>query len=572
VPVYNSDIAEIFDEVADLLDIEGANQFRVRAYRDAARTINTLSANVAEMVKEGEDLTELEGIGQDLAGKIREIVKTGGLEQLQEIRQRTPPELAEMLHIAGLGPKRVQKIHQELGVSTVEGLRRAAEQGQIEEIEGLGPKTQQQILEGIERLQDQKRTLLSVAEEFVAPLVDYVRDSEGVEKVMAAGSYRRRQETVGDLDILATGQDREAIIQRFVEYEDVDDVVSQGQTRSTVILRRGLQVDLRVVAQESYGAALLYFTGSKAHNIALRNLALDRGWKINEYGVFEDEERIAGETEEEIYELLDLDYVEPEMREDRGEIQLAREGKLPRLVTLDDLHGDLQSHTTSSDGHNSLEEMAAAAQERGYEYLAITDHSQYVGVTQGLDAEEVAKQGDEIDRLNDEFEGFRLLKAIEVDILEDGSLDLPDEALAKLDLVLCSVHSHFGLSRDKQTERIIRAMDNPYFNILAHPTGRRMGERDGYEVDMERLLDAALERGCFLEVNAQPDRLDLDDVYCKMAKERGLKLSISTDAHRTSELDFVHFGLGQARRGWLEPGDVLNTRSWSDLKKLLTRD
>ncbi|MEJ2207885.1 MAG: DNA polymerase/3'-5' exonuclease PolX [Anaerolineae bacterium] len=572
MPVYNSDIAEIFDEVADLLDIEGANQFRVRAYRDAARTINTLSANVAEMVKEGEDLTELEGIGQDLAGKIREIVKTGGLEQLQEIRQRTPPELAEMLHIAGLGPKRVQKIHQELGVSTVEGLRRAAEQGQIEEIEGLGPKTQQQILEGIERLQDQKRTLLSVAEEFVAPLVDYVRDSEGVEKVMAAGSYRRRQETVGDLDILATGQDREAIIQRFVEYEDVDDVVSQGQTRSTVILRRGLQVDLRVVAQESYGAALLYFTGSKAHNIALRNLALDRGWKINEYGVFEDEERIAGETEEEIYELLDLDYVEPEMREDRGEIQLAREGKLPRLVTLDDLHGDLQSHTTSSDGHNSLEEMAAAAQERGYEYLAITDHSQYVGVTQGLDAEEVAKQGDEIDRLNDEFEGFRLLKAIEVDILEDGSLDLPDEALAKLDLVLCSVHSHFGLSRDKQTERIIRAMDNPYFNILAHPTGRRMGERDGYEVDMERLLDAALERGCFLEVNAQPDRLDLDDVYCKMAKERGLKLSISTDAHRTSELDFVHFGLGQARRGWLEPGDVLNTRSWSDLKKLLTRD
>jgi DNA polymerase (family 10) len=376
---------------------------------------------------------------------------------------------------------------------------------------------------------------------------------------------------VGDLDILATGEDGERIIERFVEYEDVEEIVSQGETRSTVLLRLGIQVDLRVVAHESYGAALLYFTGSKAHNIALRNMALDRDWKINEYGVFEDEERIAGETEGEIYDLLDLDYVMPELREDRGEIEAAREGELPQLVTLEDLRGDLQSHTKSSDGHGTLEQMAEAAKKLGYEYLAITDHSKYVGVTQGLDAGELAEQMDQIDELNEKLEGIRLLKAIEVDILDDGSLDLPDDILEKLDLTICSVHSKFNLSRDEQTERILRAMDNPNFNILAHPTGRRIEERPPYEVDMERLLAGALERGCFLEVNAQPERLDLDDVYCKMAKEMGLKLSISTDAHRPVELEYMRFGVGQARRGWLEPGDVLNTRSWEDLKELLKR-
>jgi DNA polymerase (family X) len=389
--------------------------------------------------------------------------------------------------------------------------------------------------------------------------------------VEAAGSYRRRKETVGDLDILATGEDGKRIIERFVEYEDVEEVVSQGETRSTVRLRRGLQVDLRVVAQESYGAALLYFTGSKAHNIALRNMALDRDWKVNEYGVFEDEERIAGETEEAIYDLLDLAYVMPELREDRGEIQAAQEGALPQLVSLDDLRGDLQSHTKASDGHGTLREMAEAAQELGYEYLAITDHSKYVGVTQGLDAEELAEQIDEIDRLNEELEGFRLLKSIEVDILKDGSLDLPDGILEKLDLRICSIHSHFDLSRDEQTARILRAMDNPNFNILAHPTGRRLQERRPYGVDMDRLLEGALERGCFLELNAQPDRLDLDDVYCKMAKEMGVKLSLATDAHRPVELEYMRFGVGQARRGWLEPDDVLNTRSWADLKELLKR-
>jgi DNA polymerase (family 10) len=572
LPIYNSDVAKIFEEVADLLDIEGANQFRVRAYRDGARTIETLSRPVADMVKKGEDLTKMEGIGEDLAAKIKEIVETGGLAQLDEIHQRTPPGLAEMLKVGGLGPKRVRAIYEELGVSDLDQLEQAAKAGTIRELEGFGEKTEQKILDELERAHgEEKRTRLDVAEELVQPLVDYLRQIDGVQQVEVAGSYRRRKETVGDLDILATGDDGERIIDRFVEFEDVQEVASQGKTRSTVLLRLGLQVDLRVVAQESYGAALLYFTGSKAHNIALRNMALDRDLKVNEYGVFHGEERIAGETEEEIYDLFELPYMVPELRENRGEIKAAQEHRLPELITLEDMRGDLQMHTKASDGHNTLAEMAKAARARGYEYIAITDHSQYVGVTQGMDADQLAKRIDEIDELNEKLKGIRVLKGIEVDILEDGSLDLPDDILEKLDVVLGSVHSHFELSRDKQTERIIRAMDNPNFQILAHPTGRRLGDRPPYEVDMKQLMEAALERGCYLEVNAQPIRLDLDDIHCKMAKEMGLKLAISTDAHRVAELDYLRFGVGQARRGWLEPDDVLNTRSWADLKTLLKR-
>jgi DNA polymerase (family 10) len=572
MPVYNSDIANTFNKLADLLEIEGANQFRVRAYRNAARTISTLSNNVADMVERGEDLTQLNGIGEDLAGKIEEIVETGSLAQLEEVERRTPPELAGMLKIAGLGPKRVQHIYQELGVTNLDELEAAAKKEDIRELEGLGQKTEENILEELKKAdQDAGRTLLSVAEEIVQPLVEYLKDIDGVERVQAAGSYRRKRETVGDLDILVTGENGAKIMDHFVEYEDVDKVVSKGETRSTVLLRTGIQVDVRVVAEESYGAALQYFTGSKAHSIALRNMAVDRDLKINEYGVFEGEERIAGESEEEVYAIFDLPVIPPELREDRGEIQAAQKGQLPKLVDLDDIRGDLQSHTTASDGHDTLEDMARAAKDRGYEYLAITDHSPHVAVTQGLDADGLAEQIDAIDRLNEQFHGFRILKSVEVDILEDGSFDLPDEILERLDIRICSVHSNFNLSRQEQTERIVRAMDNPNFNILAHPTGRMIRKRAPYEVDMEQVMKAALERGCFLEVNAQPDRLDLNDVYTKMAKEMGLKLAISTDAHRVDELDSMRFGVGQARRGWLEADDVLNTRSWADLKKLLKR-
>lgn len=580
MPVYNSDVVDIFNEVADLLEIEGANEFRVRAYRNAARTISTMSRNVAHMVEAGEDLTELPGIGEDLAGKIEEIVHTGDLQQLAELRQRTPPVLAEMLDVAGLGPKRVQTIHEALGVTTLEELREAAAEGEIRDLYGLGEKTEQKILEDVERLRaegERERTRRDVAEERVEPLLEFLRGLEGVGRAEAAGSYRRKKETVGDLDILATSEAGEEVIARFVAYEDVEEIVSQGETRSTVVFRSGLHVDLRVVEEGSTGAALLYFTGSKAHNIALRSKALDRGWKINEYGVWDtrgeggEPERIAGESEEEIYGLLELPWIAPELREDRGEVEAAREGRLPDLITLDDVRGDLQCHTSASDGRASLEEMARAAQALGREYLAITDHSAYIGVTQGLDAEELERRMDEIDGLNERMDDITLLKSVEVDIMADGSLALPDRVLEKLDLVTVAVHSHFELPAEEQTERLMRAMDNPNCHILAHPTGRQIGKRPGYAVDLDRLMDAALERGCFMEINAQPDRLDLDDVASQMARERGLKLAISTDAHSTEELAFMRFGVYQARRGWLEPQDVLNTRGWDELKDLIAR-
>lgn len=572
MPVYNSDVAKIFERVADLLEIEGANEYRVRAYREAARTISTLSMSVQEMVEGGEDLTRLSGIGEDLAAKIEEIVESGELGQLEEIKERTPAELAAMLKIPGLGPKRVETMHEELGISDLDDLLEAAESGEIQELEGLGPKTQEQIREKIDAArEDEQRTLLSVADEMVQPLVDFVANLEGVRRVVVAGSYRRRKQTVGDIDILATGGEGERIIAAFGDYEDIVEVQSQGETRSTVRLRPGLQVDLRVVPEESYGAALVYFTGSKEHNIALRNLALDQDRKINEYGVFEDDQRIAGEDEAAIYALFDMAFIEPELREDRGELVAAREGKLPQLVTLDDLRGDLQAHTHASDGGASLKEMARGAQHLGHEYLAITDHSPHIGVAQGLDAEELAERIGEINALDAEMEDIQLLKGIEVDILEDGALDLPDDILAKLDICIFAVHSHFGLSKQHQTERILRAMDNPNVHILAHPTGRIINEREAYDLDLDRVMEGAVDRGCYLEINAQPDRLDIDDIACKRAKALGLKLAISTDAHSVDELEALQYGVHQARRGWLEPEDILNTRPWDQLQDLLER-
>jgi len=389
--------------------------------------------------------------------------------------------------------------------------------------------------------------------------------------VEIAGSYRRKRETVGDIDILAACKPRSPIMQYFVNYEDVADVLSQGRKRSTVILRNGLQVDLRVVPEESYGSALHYFTGSKAHNIAVRTIGVKKGLKINEYGVFRGRRRIAGRTEEEVFAQVGLPFIEPELREGRGEIEAARQGRLPNLVKLSDIRGDLHAHSTASDGHATITEMAKAARARGYQYLSINDHSQRVRIAHGLDPKRLARQLAEIDRLNGSTKEFLVLKSTEVDILEDGSLDLPDNMLHRLDLTVCAVHSKFGLSRERQTERIIRAMDNPCFDILGHPTGRLINERPPYEVDMERLLLAARERGCYLEVNAQPDRLDLTDLHCRMAKDLGVKVAISTDAHSTTDLDLVRFGLDQARRGWLEADDVLNTRTWPALKRLLRR-
>jgi DNA polymerase (family X) len=572
MPVHNRDIAEIFNKLADLLEIEGANQYRVWAYRTAARTIGELPQSAVDMVEKGEDLSELSGIGKDLAGKIAEIVETGELGQLKELQSRTPADLGAMMDIPGLGPKRVQALHENLGINSLEDLKEAAQQQKIREVSGFGVKTEEKFLKEIKLLSEKKaRFRLKEVQEIANSILEYLKKVKGIKDVVIAGSYRRRQESVGDLDILVTSKKGSKVMEAFVDYEDVDEVVSQGKTRSTVILRSGLQLDLRVVAQVSYGAALHYFTGSKSHNIAVRKLGIKRDLKINEYGVFKGEKRVAGKTEEEVYRKVDLPYIEPELRENRGEIEAAQRGRLPKLITLEDIRGDLHSHTRVTDGRNTLEEMAQAAKERCYEYLAITNHSQRVTMTHGLDAKGLRKEIEKIDQFNDNSKGIRVLKAIEVDILEDGTLDLPKEVLQELDVTVCAVHYHRNMSRREMTERIIRAMDNPHFHILGHPTGRLIGKREPYEVDMEKILEAAQKNRCFLELDSQPDRLDLSDVYCKRAKEMGVKIAISTDAHSVAELDYLRFGIGQARRGWLAADDVLNTRTWPQLKKLFHR-
>jgi DNA polymerase (family X) len=572
MPIHNHDIAAIFEQVADLLEIEDANPFRVRAYRNAARTVDSLSQSLADLVDRGEDLSALSGIGKDLAGKIKEIVATGSLKLLAELEARTPPELAEMMKIAGLGAKRVHLLHEKLGIKTAQDLKEAALAGKIKGIKGFGDKIEQQIKEGLGGITtEEKRFKLSRVEPVAQSLVEYLKGAPDVKEAIVAGSYRRRKETVGDLDILVTCSHSNAVMEAFVHYEDVEKVLARGDTKSSVVLRSGLQVDLRVVPEESYGAALHYFTGSKAHNIAIRQLGVKKGLKINEYGVFEGEKRVAGKTEAEVFDLVDLPYIEPELRENRGEVEAAPKGKLPKLITLEAIKGDLHAHTKATDGRNTLEEMATAAQDRGYAYLAITNHSKRVSMAHGLNAADLAKEIAEIDRLNSKLKGLVVLKAIELDILADGKLDLPDEILQDLDLTVCSVHYNLNLSRDQQTERIMRAMDNPHFNILAHPTGRLINKREPYEVDLERLLAAAQERGCFMELDAQPDRLDLADIYCKLAKDMGVKLTIDTDAHSIRDLAFMRYGIDQARRGWLEPDDVLNTRPLKELRKLLKR-
>lgn len=576
MPVHNSDIARIFNQIADLLEISGANPFRVRAYRHAARTVEDQPQSVAAMIEKGEDLSEISGIGKVLAGKITEIVATGSLKMLTDLQQEVPEGLSELMKITQLGPKRVAALHKNLGIKDLEDLAEAARQGQIRDLEGFGEKTEDHILKELQRRKGaEKRTKLAEAEQVVDSLKSFLEGIEGVNRVTVAGSYRRRKETVGDLDILVTCKKDSPVMDRFTGFEDVAEVIAKGKTKSTLRLRSGLQVDLRVVPEVSYGAALHYFTGSKEHNIAIRKIAVKKDLKINEYGVFQghdgDGERIAGASEEEVYAAVDLPYIASELRENRGEIEAAQKAKLPRLILREDIRGDLHAHTHATDGHSSLREMVAAARDLGYSYLAITEHSQALRVAKGFDSKQLERQIEEIDKLNGEYPGFRILKGIEVDILADGSLDLPDAVLGKLDLVVCSVHSKFNLSSEKQTKRIIRAMDNPHFTILGHPTGRLINEREAYGVDMEKIMKAALERGCILELNAHPDRLDLNDHHCRMARDMGLKVAISTDAHSTKALGNMKYGIYQARRGWLTKDDVVNTRRVAELLKLLKR-
>jgi DNA polymerase (family 10) len=572
MPVHNAEIAAAFDHLADLLEIEGANPFRVRAYRRAARTIEDLPRSAAELIASGEDLADLPGIGADLAGKVAEFVEAKHLAVLDEAKARLPPGLVELTNVPGIGPKRARLLYDKLKVRSVADLKKAAGAGKLRGLAGFGVKSETKLLEELKRRREvQRRFRLDIAEDFAEPLLEHLKRSKGVVQAIIAGSYRRRKETVGDLDILVAAHAGTDVMQRFVSYDEVDEVAAHGETRATVVLRSGFQVDLRVVPEESYGAALHYFTGSKAHNIAIRKLGLERGLKINEYGVFRGAKRVAGATEQSVYDQVRLPFIPPELREDRGEIAAAAAHKLPRLVELKDIRGDLHVHTSESDGKNTLRQMAEAARALGYEYLAITDHSQHVTIANGLDARRLAKQIKAIDKLNSQIRGIRILKGIEVDILADGSLDLPDAILADLDFSVCAIHYKFDLKEAEQTDRVVRAMDNPHFNIFAHPTGRLLGERAAYAIDLERILKAAKERGCCIELNAHPTRLDIDDHFCRLAKDMGVLIGVGTDAHSIDGLQCMKYGIGQARRGWLEPKDVLNTRPLHELAKLFAR-
>lgn len=573
MPVHNADIAAIFEEIADLLEIDEANPFRVRAYRNAARELLSLGTDVGGMLARGEDLTTLPGIGADLAGKIAEIAASGRCATLERLRKRLPPSITSLLRIPGLGPKRVKALYHELDVETLPQLARAARDGRIRRLAGFGARTEAKILASLEAHASAAppRVRLAVAAQYAEPYRAWLERGRGVQQAVIAGSYRRARETVGDIDILVTATDADEVIRRFVGYDEVTSVAARGRTRATVVLRCGLQVDLRVVDGESYGAALQYFTGSKAHGIEIRRLARERGLKLSEYGVFKGHRRIAGDTEESVYAAVGLPWIPPELRENHGEIEAARAGRLPQLVELADLRGDLHAHTRATDGHDSIEAMAAAARDRGLEYLAITEHSRHLTVAHGLDARRLRRQLAAIDRLNAGLSGITVLKGVEVDILEDGNLDLPDDVLGACDLVVGAVHSAFGLSRERQTGRLLRAMDRPHFSILAHPTGRLLDVREPYDVDMASVVRHARARGCFLELNSHPDRLDLFDVHCRMARDEGVLVAISSDAHRTQDFDSLRHGVGQARRGWLGRDDVLNTRPLGALRKLLAR-
>jgi len=570
--MHNDEIARIFEELADLLEIAGANPFRVRAYRNAARMLRGLAKDVGEMLERDEDLSELATIGKDLAGKIEEIVDTGRLAALENLKQTVPARLAELTRIPGIGPKRAKLLNEKLGVTSRASLKRAAERGKLRLVPGFGPSLEEKVIKFFkaDRSLDE-RTRLYDAEKIAERLVNYLKQVTKSSDIIIAGSYRRRLETVGDLDTVVASATPKKVMDHFVAFEEIDTVDAKGTTRATVQLRSGMQVDCRVVARDDYGAALVYFTGSKAHNIALRKRAAARGLKMNEYGVFKGGTKVAGRTENDVYAAVGLPLIPPELREVRGEIAAGEKGKLPRLIALKDVRGDLHVHTKASDGLNTIRDMALAAQKRGYAYLAIADHTKHERIAHGLTPARLERQIDEIDRLNDELSGVRILKSSEVDILADGSLDMPDSVLEKLDYTVCAVHFDFDLTPAEQTERVIRAMDHPAFSILAHPTCRLIGARDPMAVEMERLMDAALERGCYLEANGQPERLDLNDIYCRMAKDRGLKLVLSTDAHSVDQLGFMRFSIDQARRGWLEKDDVINTRLWRDLKALLKR-
>ena len=570
----NKSIADLLTEIADILDIQGENPFRVRSYRNAARTIADMGQSVRAMVQAGEDLEQIPGIGKSLQEKIEEIVSTGKCGFLEELRAKVPPALTELLKLEGLGPKKVKLLYDELGVDSVDRLEKSAQAGKLRDLPGMGLKTEEKVLKSIEQYRaGMGRFKLSVGFTYAQALLEYLKGIPGLKRLDPAGSFRRHRETIGDLDLLAICGRGCKVMDRFTTYGDVAEVISEGETKSSVRLKCGLRVDVRVLEEESYGAALHYFTGSKAHNVAIRERAKDLGLKVSEYGVFraKDEKRLSGANEEDVFKAVGLPFIPPELREDRGEIQAAEKGKLPKLIELGDIRGDLQMHTSATDGKNTIAEMAQKAKEMGYAYLAITDHSKAVRVAGGLDEKRLAKHLQEVEKASGKIPGIRILKGVEVDILADGSLDLKDDILKECDVVLASVHSRFNMEEGEMTRRIIKAIGNPHVSILAHPTGRLILEREAYKVNLKEVFQAAIDHGVVLEINAYPDRLDLRDVDARMAKEMGARLVISTDAHSTGQLELMKFGVFTARRGWVEARDVINTLPLPPLLKILRK-
>jgi DNA polymerase (family 10) len=581
----NVEIARVLDEYADLLDIQGESPFRVRAYRKAAQTLEGLSRPVAQLVEEGADLTQLPGIGSSMAEHIREILTTGTLAALEKLHQEFPHTLATLVRVEGIGPKRARQLYDSLGITSVSDLAAALNSGKVEGLSGFGKKTVQNLRRAIRSFKRRtKRVLLADADQLIQPLLRYLREAPGIEALEVAGSYRRRKETVGDLDILVTCEKPKPVMQHFQAFGQIERVEASGTTRGTVLLRSGLNVDLRIVPRRSYGAALHYFTGSKAHNVAVRTLGVERGLRINEYGVFriptgkkaeamtkEEGERIGGEREEDVFNAVGLGWIPPEPREERGEIQAAAAGTLPTLITLDDIRGDLQMHSRWTDGNHSIEAMARACQDLGYEYCAITDHSQSTRVAGGLDAKAFKKQWQEIDEIRQRLDGIVLLKGVELDILADGSLDLPDKVLAQFDIVLVAVHAKLNMTKAQMTKRILQAIAHPAVDILAHPTSRQINKRAPIEVDLEEVFHAAKAHDVAVEIDAQPQRLDLNDVHVHRAREIGVKLAIDTDAHSVDQLRYMRYGIDQARRGWIEKRHVVNTMPWAEFRRWLQR-
>ncbi len=571
--MLNADVARIFEDLADLLELDGANTFRVRAYRNASRTVESLSADVAAIVeRDPAELQQLDGIGKDLADKIVVIVRTGKLPQLEELKEKIPAGVVQMLRIPGIGPKKVAALFKELGLETLGALKQAAEQGQIAELKGFGKKTEQTILEGIALATEAgKRVFLSDAKSEADAIVADLQQLDCIQRATVAGSCRRRKETVGDLDVLVTSSDSNAAMDRLAANPLVVKVLARGETKQRVRLRSGLELDLRVVPEESFGAAAQYFTGSKEHNIVIRRRAQERGLKLNEYGLFRGDEIVASRTEAEVYAAVGLPWIPPELRENRGEIERAETGQLPTLLELSDMRGDLHMHTTASDGLNSIREMAEAAKSRGLKYIAITDHSKRVTMANGLDADRLRAHWDEIDKVRDQVHGIHILKGIECDILEDATMDLDDDVLAEADWVIAVLHYGLKQPREQIDKRLLNAIRNPHVDVIGHLTGRLIGHRPGADMTFDDVLKAAADHGVMLEINAHPSRLDLDDIHAAAAKDRGIPIVISTDSHSTKGFDVMQYGVFQARRAGLEAKDVANTESFDVFRKRLKR-